>query len=111
MTEDELLAYLKRSHTGLRCAVSSRALEARFHIRGWELREAVNALRRAGHPVCSGGNGYFYAGTERELSDTIRQLSSRIGRIAEAKRGLDRARSLFPDESGQTALPLYSQRT
>lgn len=103
--EKQILEHLKRYHTGRGRAVPSPLLEARFDICGAELRKQINALRSDGHPVCSGETGYYYAATRRELSDTIRQLSSRIGKIVGAKNGLVRAMSLFPDES-QISLPL-----
>lgn len=97
--EIQILEYLKRYHTGRGRAVPSSLLEARFDIRGAELRKQINTLRSDGYPICSGETGYYYAASRRELSATIRQLSSRIGKIAAAKNGLVRAMNLFPDES------------
>jgi biotin operon repressor len=103
--EKQILEHLKRYHTGRVRAVSSPFLEARFHIRGATLRGYINALRSDGNPICSDETGYYYASSGQELSATIRQLSSRIGKIAGAKNGLVRAMSLFPDES-QISLPI-----
>ena len=98
--------YLSDYHTGERNIISSRELETAFQIRGPELRNIINAQRGQGHPICSTDKGYFYAETEEELQRTIRQLQSRIKKIAHAERGLTKAvRERFTD-SGQIAFPL-----
>ena len=103
--DDPIAKYLKAYHTGEAQAVTSRELETVFHIRGPCLRKAVNRLRGDGVPVCSCDNGYYYAETEEELAHTIHQLNSRIKKIAQAKRGLERAHKSFMD-IGQFSLPL-----
>lgn len=105
MDQDVLLLFLKRRHTGRQNAVTSSVLEALLRVSGRKLRAAVNELRCGGHPVCSDENGYYYAATEAEVTATIRQLQSRIGKIAGAKNGLVRAAERYSD-SGQTSLPL-----
>jgi biotin operon repressor len=105
MTEMQLLEFLKQNHTGETKAVSSRELEADFEIKGSLVRKLVNSLRCGGYPVCSDQNGYYYAASSSELQITIRQLSSRISKIAGAKNGLLRARARWPD-NGQTTLPI-----
>lgn len=98
--------HLKEYHTGERNIVSSRELEIAFQIRGPELRTVINAERGKGFPICSTDKGYFYAETEEELQRTIRQLQSRIKKIAHAERGLIKAlRERFTD-SGQITFPL-----
>ena len=98
--------HLNKYHTGERNIVSSRELETAFQIRGPELRNVINAQRGQGFPICSTDKGYFYAETEEELQRTIRQLQSRIKKIAHAERGLTKAQAQrFPD-SRQIALPL-----
>jgi len=105
MNTEALLRYLKQRCTGRQNAIKSPALEALFRVRGASLRKAVNALRCEGHPICSDEYGYYYAATEAELTATIRQLGSRISRIAGAKNGLVRAAERYADK-GQTSLPL-----
>ena len=105
MEEIKILNYLKRRHRGQSNAIKSPALEARFGISGRELREVVNELRCRGYPVCSDDSGYYYASNEAELTATIRQLNSRISKIAMARNGLVRAMETLAD-SGQTRLPL-----
>ena len=95
---------LKRKHRGKANAVKSPELEARFGISGPILREVVNELRCRGYPICSDNSGYYYAETEAELAATIRQLNSRIGKIAKAKSGLVRAMENYTDD-GQARLP------
>jgi len=99
MTEMQLLEFLKQNHTGETKAVSSRELEAVFEIKGSLVRKLVNSLR------CGGQNGYYYAASSSELRITIRQLSSRISKIAGAKNGLLWARARWSD-NGQTTLPI-----
>jgi biotin operon repressor len=86
--EQQLLTCLKRRHTGQRNAAKSPVLEKRFGVTGKNIREMVNALRCDGFPVCSDENGYYYAANEKELRDSIIQLSNRINGIAAARDGL-----------------------
>lgn len=58
-----------------------------------------------GIPICSFDGGYYYAATEEELRRTIRQLRSRIKKIAFAERGLSRTLPDYED-TGQLSLPL-----
>ena len=97
--------HLKEYHTGERNIVSSRELETAFQIRGPELRTVINTERGKGFPICSTDKGYFYAETEEELQRTIRQLRSRIKKIAHAECGLTKALEQFSD-SGQITFPL-----
>mgnify|MGYP003457154528 FL=1 len=97
--------HLKEYHTGERNIISSRELEISFQIRGPELRNVINAQRGQGYPICSTDRGYFYAETEEELQRTIRQLRSRIKKVAHAERGLTKALEQFSD-SGQITFPL-----
>ena len=101
----DLAEYLELYHKGEANAVTSRKLECAFRMRGSELRREINALRGDGIPICSSDAGYYYAGTEEELRRTIRQLRSRIKKIAHAERGLTKALEQFTD-SGQMSLPL-----
>ncbi len=98
--EEKLLECLKRRHLGRENAAKSPALEAWFGVTGKQLRDAVNALRRAGHPICSDDSGYYYAATRQELTATIRQLTGRIMGIAAARKGLFTARALFAEGGG-----------
>ena len=100
-----LAEYLDQYHKGEANAVTSRELEYAFGMRGSELRRAVNALRVERIPICSFEGGYYYAATAEELERTIRQLRSRIKKIAFAERGLS---SALPDyvDTGQLSLPL-----
>ena len=81
--QKELLAeHLRRYHPGALCAATSRELERTFSIKGTELRQLVNQLRRAGIPIASNSSGYFYAATEQEVRATIGHLTRRISGIA-----------------------------
>ncbi len=56
-------------------------------------------------PICSFEGGYYYADTEEELAHTIRQLRSRIKKIAHAERGLTKALAMFTDTDQLSLLP------
>ena len=100
MAINEALAeYLALYHKGEANAVTSRELECSFQMRGSELRREINALRGDGIPICSFEGGYYYAATAEELERTIRQLRSRIKKIAFAERGLS---SALPDYTKPT---------
>ena len=104
-TDNPIAKHLKEYHCGELRVVPNRELEAAFQIRGPDLRRTINCLRGAGIPICSSDSGYYYADTEEELRRTIRQLRSRIKKIAHAERGLTKALEQFTD-SGQISLPL-----
>lgn len=61
---------------------------AAFHVKGTELRRAVNRLRCDGYPICSDATGYFYAARQSEVRATVAQLTGRISKIAAATKGL-----------------------
>ena len=88
MTDKALCEYLKQYRRGQESAASSKELEAAFHVKGTELRRAVNRLRCSGYPICSDATGYFYAARPSEISATIAQLTGRITKITAAKNGL-----------------------
>lgn len=105
MLDKEVISYMKAFHHGESQAAHSRKLEKKFGIRCRELREVVSRLRVAGIPICSSDYGYFYVVDEAELNRTIRQLTSRITKMAQARSGLIKARTLYSDD-GQICLPL-----
>ena len=88
MTDTALCEYLKQYRRGQESAASSKELEAACHVKGTELRRAVNRLRCSGYPICSDATGYFYAARPSEISATIAQLTGRITKIAAAKNGM-----------------------
>ena len=88
MVDKALCEHLKKYHRGQESAASSKELEAAFHIKGAELRRAVNRLRCDGQPICSNENGYFYAARQSEIRATVAQLTGRISKITAAKNGL-----------------------
>ena len=54
----------------------------------FEVRRAVNALRTAGHPICSNSKGYWLSDDPHEVLETIHDLEHRMEAIAEACGGL-----------------------
>ena len=83
-----LCDYLEQSHKGEGAAISSRELERILRVKGTVIRRLVNILRCERKPICSNAQGYFYAATQREIQETIAQLSSRIHKISKARDGL-----------------------
>ncbi|WP_300821170.1 hypothetical protein [uncultured Oscillibacter sp.] len=53
MEDKQLAEYLRQYHLGEGGAATSRELERTFSVRGKELRDAVNRLRRRGIPIAS----------------------------------------------------------
>ena len=88
MVDKALCEHLKKYHQGQESAASSKELEAAFHVKGTELRRAVNRLRCDGWPICSDATGYFYAVRQSEIQATVAQLTGRISKIAAATKGL-----------------------
>ena len=82
--EEAFCEYLSKYYN----PVSSKTLEAVFHVKGSEIRRIVNSLRSKGEPICSDYDGYFYADNQHEINATIAQLTSRIQKIAKARDGL-----------------------
>ena len=105
MAINEALAeYLALYHKGEANAVTSRELECVFSIKGIEVRQMVNRLRRKGVPIASSGDGYYFAATDQEVRSTIAHLTRRISGIAAAISGLNRSLEQF--DTAQTRLPL-----
>ena len=104
---EKFLRYLKRSHTGEGKAVQSKCLEMKFQMSGRKIRDIVNALRCEGHPICSDDGGYYYGANRHEVLGSIRQLSSRVEKIAEAKNGLVDALSHYPDSNSSKQLQIW----
>ena len=88
MDDKALCEHLEQYHKGQENAASSKELEAAFHVKGTELRRAVNRLRCSGHLICSNESGYFYVARPAEVTATIAQLTGRIAKIAAAKNGM-----------------------
>jgi biotin operon repressor len=94
---EDILIYLRNRHTGAENAVPSARIEYLFGIGGAAVRQAVNRLRRNGHPVCSNADGYFYAKNANEINDTIGQLLGRTKKITDAAQGLILSHQIFYD--------------
>ena len=104
---DRFLSHLKRNHTGAWRAAQSKELELRFQMSGRKIRDIVNALRCQGHPICSDDGGYYYGANKNEVLVSIRQLNSRIEKIAEAKNGLVDALSHYPDSNSGNQFQIW----
>jgi Mn-dependent DtxR family transcriptional regulator len=86
--QDDLLELLKDCALGKRNAVKQKDICTLLSCKGREVRNMVNSLRREGKPICSGGNGYWYAANSDEVLATIRYLDSRISNLSKAAIGL-----------------------
>lgn len=95
MEGQQLAEHLRQYHLGEPHAATSKELETAFSVRGKELRDTVNRLRRRGVPIASSSSGYFYAATEQEVRHTIAHMTNRISGIAAAIRGLNKSLEKF----------------
>lgn len=93
--KEKLLACIRNSHVGASNAISGRQLCEYFGLTGSLVRKLINKLRIEGEPVCSDGNGYFYASTLKEIEATIAHLSSRSREMMNAEEGLRKAKEKF----------------
>lgn len=98
------LEHLKNYHNGQSNAVISKELELKFGVKNREVRLIVNSLRNDGYPICSNGNGYYYARDETEVLKAICNLNRRIIGIALAKNGLTKSLIAFQGGNGQLSL-------
>ena len=104
MVPETIEEHLRQYHMGEKNAVTSRELEAAFDVKGIELRNVINSLRRSGVPIASSGNGYFYVANAQEVRATIAHMTHRISGISKAIMGLTRALEEF--DTDQERLPL-----
>ncbi len=90
MTEikEKIHHFLKTYHTGKERAIHSKELEDRFFLSGRSLRRVIGSLRRDGIAICSNENGYFYAGNQNEINDTIGRLTELAVKISNSRNGL-----------------------
>ncbi|MCK9318917.1 hypothetical protein [Methanoculleus sp.] len=58
---------------------------------GANMRSIIHALRVKGYPICANGKGYYYAQTSTELSEYIVSLGTRIMKVEEAVKGLQKS--------------------
>lgn len=83
-----ILTILKESHRSEENAIRSYELSELTGLKGVEIREEINRLRREGHPICSSNKGYYYTNNIKEIFRTIDNLSSRVNSMSEAILGL-----------------------
>ena len=103
MASEQLKSYLKNNCLGRKNAVKSPELEQALGVSGNELRRQVNRLRRRKVPICSGGEGYFYARNAGEIYATISGLKDMMYGLGQAIDGLEAALGSFgveQDEAG-----------
>ncbi len=90
----DLLEYLACGHKGSDNAVFSKELEQHFSLDGRSIRRIISKLRQEGIPICSGPNGYYYAGSQQEINDTIARLNDLVTGVSNARTGLLYAQSI-----------------
>ena len=98
MKEELLLEYLKTVCPGRGRIQKSAQVERALQISGNELRRQVNRLRRRRVPICSGGEGYFYARNAGEIYATISGLKDMMYGLGQAIDGLEAALESFGEE-------------
>lgn len=76
-----------KNHVGESNAITGRELG----IPGADLRYYVNKLRKEGYPICSSGNGYWWAENRRDITRVRNSLEGRARAIMEVAYYLDRS--------------------
>ena len=102
MAGEQLKEYLKGNCLGRGQAMKAAELEQALQIGENELRRQVNRLRRKNIPICSGSEGYFYAGNAGEIYATIRSLKDMMYGLSQAIDGLEAALEGFGEERDAT---------
>lgn len=92
--KNQILSIIK-NHTfqdRIKGKVIVKELKNRYDIIAEEsqIRTGVNELRIEKYPIGSDGAGYFYALDDRELEHTIAQMTSRVDKMMQAVRGLNK---------------------
>ncbi len=90
MIEQSILSYLMNNAPN---KFYSYEIEASFGVNGATVRDAVNTLRRQGHPVCSSHQGYWYSTDPNEIQQTIDNLENRVKGMDQAITGLTQAKT------------------
>lgn len=80
--------YLRRYHRGKERAIYSRELQRLFSIDGRNLRRKISSLRQDGVPICSGETGYYYAGNQKEINETVCRMNELVTTVSNARTGL-----------------------
>ena len=73
---NEIVNYLKKNCLSRAKAISGGDLSRMFGCNKRELRNKINFLRCQGNPICSGNEGYWYAGSKEDIADTIEYLTA-----------------------------------
>lgn len=85
---EEICEYLKQFHKGRENAVLSRELQHIFRLDGRNIRRNVAKLRQQGYPICSDENGYYFAGSQNEINQTVSRLNCLVTAVSNARTGL-----------------------
>ena len=96
--KEEICEYLRQFHRGKEKAVFSRELQHIFHLDGRNIRRNVAKLRQGGYPICSDENGYYYAESQTEISNTVGRLNGLVTAVSNARTGLLYATATRPVE-------------
>ena len=71
--------------------VESYSKKYKWDLSGRDIRTVVNYLRINKYPIGSEGDGYFWANNHDELEHTENHIRTRIGKMAAALEGLEKA--------------------
>lgn len=98
-TELEFAGFLRDNHKGEINAITQR------YISEWgtgpEVRKMVNRLRKAGFPICSGREGYFFAEKPEDLTGTIAQIASRVAELDMVLAALVKTQAKWRERNGK----------
>lgn len=112
MTDTALLAHLQQQHAGKSAAASRQALAAHFGCHDRRVREAVERLREAGHPIGAvPKTGGYYYGSHDEQRDVLAEYDKSLyrrlqirNRMARNLLGATGLQLVLVDEAGQAQL-------
>lgn len=92
---EAIIDYLQREHCGKALAVKATELQRRFGVTPRQLRTIVSSARCEIIPICSDGNGYYFAESAEEIARTRAMIRAQAISMLNAARGLDKAYEAF----------------
>lgn len=112
ITPETVLAALRErvgSAHGVNAQMLALQLTGRIHAADQrKLRQAIEALRRAGHCICAHpATGYYRAGSDKDVDETCEFLYARALTSLQQISAMKRVQ--LPDLRGQLRLPITTQ--
>ena len=118
ITKSRLSAILKQYHTGMDQSITGKELELKLGIRKDTVQKLVRQLREDGVPICSSADGYFYAETRQELTETAARFNKQITTMMKTQKrlldttpdGREKIVMMVPSEGVKLSLNIQSLR-